>query len=556
MIDGRSAYSEPSNYVVGEEENNERGPTRASRAFCICQIENRSTVLSSSLQQAVAPDGEAADEAESEAAVRAPSESQLYIFETPERNRVLKLRRGYLSRRLWREFLERTYRVGLLVLGDVLISAAAVAAWTVTGGGGFIAGDAEALPFVALFLCSGQAILGTYGEDVATRAFGRVALGTFYGVAGLFVVGLLYSTFALPWPAYLAIFSMGASGGFLWRSAYEGLLQTAQRWGLGRRRVLIVASDTQAKRIRDRFERMEDPSVRIVARVTPDEVGRTDPSGQGRVLKLLRRGDVDTVILGSELRPAEFHHLVRECLGHGITLSVVPGSLTAYPLRSNGRRVQGWPEIRIRPPAHFVAQIALKRCIDILGAVVGLVLLSPLFLVVAAAIRLESPGPVFFRQKRPGLGGVPFSLVKFRTMRADAEEVLRRNPALYEKFLANDCKLPEGEDPRISRVGRFLRKSSLDELPQLINVLKGEMSLVGPRPVVGPELLHYGENTETFLSVKPGLTGYWQISGRSEVAYPERAVLDLRYIERWSLLFDLRILMATVPYVLTRRGAH
>jgi lipopolysaccharide/colanic/teichoic acid biosynthesis glycosyltransferase len=141
-------------------------------------------------------------------------------------------------------------------------------------------------------------------------------------------------------------------------------------------------------------------------------------------------------------------------------------------------------------------------------------------------------------------------------MRVDAEEALRRNPVLYAMYLENNYKLPEGEDPRITRVGRLLRKTSLDELPQLWNVLRGHMSLIGPRPVVPDELNEYGEKRRVFLSVKPGLSGAWAITGRSRVGYPDRAAIELGYIRRWRFGRDLSILWRTVPAVLTRRGAH
>jgi lipopolysaccharide/colanic/teichoic acid biosynthesis glycosyltransferase len=141
-------------------------------------------------------------------------------------------------------------------------------------------------------------------------------------------------------------------------------------------------------------------------------------------------------------------------------------------------------------------------------------------------------------------------------MRPDAELVLRRDLNLYRRYVENDFKLPEDEDPRLTRVGRFLRKTSLDELPQFFNVLKGDMSLVGPRPVVEPELKMYKGRIPTFLSVKPGMTGLWQISGRSHVGFPERAAIDLEYIRHWSLLKDLWLLFMTLPAVLLGRGAH
>jgi exopolysaccharide production protein ExoY len=176
---------------------------------------------------------------------------------------------------------------------------------------------------------------------------------------------------------------------------------------------------------------------------------------------------------------------------------------------------------------------------------------------IATAVRLTSPGPALFRQKRLGLEGEPFTLLKFRTMRADAEQMLYNSPSLYEKYLQNNFKLPSGEDPRLTTIGRFLRATSLDELPQLFNVLLGEMSLVGPRPIVPNEAAEYGDSAMLFMSAKPGMTGHWQVSGRSEIAeYRKRVELDLEYIRDQSLGKDLEILLRTVPAVLRRKGAY
>ncbi|HSH75417.1 MAG TPA: sugar transferase, partial [Longimicrobiales bacterium] len=176
--------------------------------------------------------------------------------------------------------------------------------------------------------------------------------------------------------------------------------------------------------------------------------------------------------------------------------------------------------------------------------------------ILALAVKLDSPGPVFFRQRRAAYRGGFFELLKLRSMRADAETVLRADPEMYARYLENDFKLPENEDPRITPLGRTLRKTSLDELPQLINVVRGDMSLVGPRPVVEPELEMYRGRIPTFLSMKPGITGPWQISGRSNIGFPERAQMDLDYVRNWSLLRDGWILLLTLPAVVLRRGAH
>jgi len=198
-----------------------------------------------------------------------------------------------------------------------------------------------------------------------------------------------------------------------------------------------------------------------------------------------------------------------------------------------------------------------KRVIDIFGAIIGLILSSPLFLCISIFYLFgDSKGPIFFKQVRIGKHGEKFYIYKFRSMIVNAEEKLRADKELYQKYLRNNYKLEPHEDPRITNLGRFLRRTSLDEIPQLINVLKGEMSLVGPRPVVEEELKEYGSNVSKFLSVKPGMTGYWQVSGRSAVGYPERVDIELHYIENQSLLFDITILIKTVWEVLLKRGAY
>jgi lipopolysaccharide/colanic/teichoic acid biosynthesis glycosyltransferase len=199
-----------------------------------------------------------------------------------------------------------------------------------------------------------------------------------------------------------------------------------------------------------------------------------------------------------------------------------------------------------------------KRALDLVGALVGLLVLSPLWLSVALGIRLDSPGPVLFRQWRRGYGGRPFQLLKFRTMVVDAEERLGDLENLNESRGGVLFKLRH--DPRVTRLGRFLRRSSLDELPQLINVLRGEMSLVGPRPLQlrdGDRLWTLDpEGSTRRLQVPPGITGPWQVGGRSEVDYERMVQLDRDNAENWSLSRDLRILAKTLVVVLLRRGAY
>ncbi|WP_279387765.1 sugar transferase [Roseicella frigidaeris] len=199
----------------------------------------------------------------------------------------------------------------------------------------------------------------------------------------------------------------------------------------------------------------------------------------------------------------------------------------------------------------------LKRALDVLGAATLLLLILPILLPIALAIRADG-GPILFRHARIGLGGRSFGCLKFRSMVTDADARLARllaeDPAAAAEW-ALRRKLPR--DPRITRIGAFLRSTSLDELPQLLNVLRGEMSLVGPRPVVQQELdQHYSQAAaDAYCAMRPGITGLWQVSGRSDTTYAERVALDTRYAREWSILLDLRILLRTIPAVLQRRGA-
>jgi exopolysaccharide biosynthesis polyprenyl glycosylphosphotransferase len=195
----------------------------------------------------------------------------------------------------------------------------------------------------------------------------------------------------------------------------------------------------------------------------------------------------------------------------------------------------------------------VKRATDLILISAGLVLISPLLLAVAIAIKLDSRGPILYRQERVGKNGRPFWMYKFRSMCEDAD---RRLEALRARNEASGPLFKMREDPRVTRVGRFIRRWSLDELPQLFNVLRGEMSLVGPRPPIPSEVDKYEDWQLGRLRAVPGLTGLWQVSGRSEVSFHDMVRLDLHYIRNWSFGLDFEILVRTIPAVLTNRGAY
>ena len=212
------------------------------------------------------------------------------------------------------------------------------------------------------------------------------------------------------------------------------------------------------------------------------------------------------------------------------------------------------PLIQLAPPPHPPWVHTVKRLLDVLCAAAGLALTAPLLLLMMVAIRFDSPGSPIFRHERMGRGHRRFTCFKLRSMRVDAEALLERDPLLHAAYRGHHYKLPDSLDPRLTRLGRWLRRTSIDELPQLWNVLRGDMSLVGPRPIVPAELEHYRGTEHVLLSVRPGLTGEWAANGRHSVGYPRRAALELRYVRSWSLLGDVIVVLKTIRAVFNYGG--
>ncbi len=198
-----------------------------------------------------------------------------------------------------------------------------------------------------------------------------------------------------------------------------------------------------------------------------------------------------------------------------------------------------------------------KRLTDIVLSAIALICFSPIFLVVwIMSLFGENKGPLFFKQTRIGKNGRPFKIYKFRSMIVNADEILHANPELYQKYVDNNYKLEPEEDPRVTKLGHWLRKTSIDEIPQFINILRGEMSIIGPRPVVKEELVEYGDRVDKFLSVKPGAMGLWQASGRSNIGYPERCDLELSYVDLASYWFDIKIMFKNIISIFKSTGAY
>ncbi len=257
--------------------------------------------------------------------------------------------------------------------------------------------------------------------------------------------------------------------------------------------------------------------------------------------------------------------MMSRCMRAGVPVKLVGDAFHALASDTTVEMVDGIPTIALRESSFRGFGLVLKRWMDVVASAFLLVIFAPLFGLIAVVIKGFSPGPVLFKQIRAGKHGNSFELYKFRTMRHDSDDSVHRQYAT--SFIGGkDMNITDKhdnrpvfkltDDPRVTAIGRVMRRTSLDELPQLINVLKGEMSLVGPRPPIAYELQHYREWHKKRLEAKPGLTGLWQVSGRSSVPFDEMVLLDLYYIDHWSLLTDLEILIRTIPVVLLGKGAY
>lgn len=412
---------------------------------------------------------------------------------------------------------------------------------------------------LAVALLVGTTVSGTYGPGDARRHVGRLFLAA--------LVASLLPVWAHVWthPPMSALQACLLAFGPLFvalvtvRVTFDAI---AHRWSqrAGSRalaRVVLVGTAG------DCLARQNNGS--LTRRVGLDVLGFVDIASRphhralgvvGDLERLVLERDVDTVVLCGLPTPDVMNRVLRAAAVAECTVLASAPQLELPAVRPNVIMRCGQPLLELRPVVFRAKQLVLKRALDIVGSVFFLILLAPLLAVIALLIALDTPGPVLFAQCRLGRFGRPIRCLKFRSMHVDAEARLRSDPVLFRRYIENDYKLPASADTRITRVGRFLRRASLDELPQLWNVLKGEMSLVGPRPIVPDEIHHYNGEGPLLLSLKPGMTGAWQVSGRSSVLYPQRAAVELEYVEGWSLWRDLSILMRTLPAVLAARGAH
>ncbi|WP_199827720.1 sugar transferase [Streptomyces specialis] len=329
-------------------------------------------------------------------------------------------------------------------------------------------------------------------------------------------------------------------------------------------RVVAVGYEQSIAVLATELHRHRYHGMRVVGACLPPHrpyrrrIGDCDIPVLGRfadIAEAVERANADTVAVLScpELQGHELRRLAWELEESEVDLLVAPALIDVAGPRTTIRPVDGLPLVHVDRPSLSGGRRAAKELIDRAGAALALVVLAPLLLVIGAAIRLTSPGPALFRQTRVGKDGVPFRLLKFRTMYVEAEA---RVAELRAANGHDGVLFKLRDDPRVTPLGRTLRRYSLDELPQLVNVLAGRMSLVGPRPPLPDEVARYPSDMYRRLVVKPGMTGLWQVSGRSDLSWDESVRIDLRYVENWSLALDAMILWRTVFAVLRSRGAY
>jgi exopolysaccharide biosynthesis polyprenyl glycosylphosphotransferase len=340
------------------------------------------------------------------------------------------------------------------------------------------------------------------------------------------------------------------------------VLHQLQSHGRSLRHVVVVGSFAAAKQLSDRIRREPDAGMKIIGLCLPfSELPRPVVDGipvlgsLHQVPRVVRALGCDAVAVTSD--DATRYNYLRELAwsleGAGVELLVDPGLVEVAGPRMHIRPLMGFPLLHVEEPDFAGWRRLIKRVSDLLLTSVGLLIILPLMLGIAALIKLQDGGPVIFRQTRVGRGGKLFTMLKFRSMVVDAEQL---KADLLDLNECNGSLFKLRDDPRITRIGRVLRAFSLDELPQLFNVLRGSMSLVGPRPHVAEELAQMPREANRRSLVIPGLTGLWQVSGRSDLEEQDAIRLDLRYIENWSLALDLQILWKTAWAVLVRRGAR
>ncbi|MCR8670848.1 sugar transferase [Agrococcus sp. HG114] len=472
-----------------------------------------------------------------------------------------------LTRRLQWERRSRT-RLRLSDTAVVLAATVLVAAGTTADGARLVMAPGSALAAPALTaLVWLIALAAFHSRDADVLGAGATEYRRVAHATGLAFAALAAPALAVDWPdlrvQLLVALPSGALGLLFCRWLCRRWLVERRRAGEFASRTILVGERDEIAYVLERLQAVRDLSYHIVGVAVrggggPVEMrGRVIPAlpADATVAESATRMGADTVILAArtDADPDYLTRLRRQLEGTCAELVLFSRLTDVAGPRISFRPVDGLPLIQVRIPTFEGGRHVLKRALDVVVSSCALVVVAMLAIPIAIAIKLDSPGPVLFRQQRIGRDGQGFAMLKFRTMHVDAEERLEelreRNEGAGPLFKLKD-------DPRVTRVGRFLRRHSLDELPQFWNALRGDMSVVGPRPPLPNEANDYDEVVVRRLYLKPGITGLWQISGRSDLTWQESVQLDLRYVENWSVMQDLMIIFRTARLVLHPMGAY
>ena len=483
----------------------------------------------------------------------------------PERDVRLK-RPPALSFLLRWETLRRVFRIVTLlavdfvgVFGAILtalcVKAAVLGAWDFTGS---LQETEKAMPLAYLVTVLLFARSDLYADRAQRPGFTKIVASLFQVcvVALLFTIasgdGDRYSSYYIFYGSlFVAVVYVS-----LLRAAYERVTGVLLRAAGYARRAILVGSGPQIEAVSHALRGAADQPIEPVGYISltprPDNGMRSLGPIEALPEILDRHRPREVIIADPDFPQERAVELVDQCHRRGIAVRVAPSTMEILIHRAEFVPGRTLPLFELKPPVFEGIDFAVKRTFDLVGALLLMLVLSPLLLAIAGAVWFTSRGPVLYRSIRPGIGGVPFACLKFRTMRSDADQ---RQADLESLNEASGPLFKIRDDPRLTPVGRILRRFSLDELPQLWNVVRGEMSLVGPRPLPQRDFERLEDWHRKRYLVMPGITGLWQVSGRADLDFDELVRLDFLYLERWSVFLDLTILLKTVPAVLSRRGA-
>jgi exopolysaccharide biosynthesis polyprenyl glycosylphosphotransferase len=459
---------------------------------------------------------------------------------------------------------DRTHLRAALIATDSLAIftawACTLLAWPASGRSHLVS-----LGLAIAFTIGGIAIINAHGlylaRNCAIRSFEMariVRVSLLLGIAAWFGTRALHINFGTRWLYGQDTVGTFATMAFLLigRSSYRAWITSARRAGLYSRNVLIIGANAEAAQLHDLFLDHPDMGFRVVGLLGDRDDAIEHGLGAewcglpGDALGVLTsRHATGVIVTSGALTSQELDPLAATLQAWGAHVHLSPGVRRVDYRRLRSVPLAYQPLLYLEPSALAGWQIALKRAIDLLFSVFALVLASPLLAVIAVAVKLQDRGPIFFRQRRVGRDGQLFDVYKFRTMVVDAEAQLA---ALQENNERTGPLFKMDDDPRVTKLGRWLRESSLDELPQLINVVKGEMSVVGPRPALPSEVEQFDDELLDRMRVRPGITGLWQVEARDNPSFAAYRRLDLYYVDNWSVGLDGVIIVATIEHVVAR----